>query len=187
MKYAVLSALLLTCLPAAAAAQSGIIIGEGKAQSCYQSALMGDMGSVTAVRTCTEALDDPRLVRRDQAATLANRGLLFVRRGNFDRAMADFDRALDFAPELAEAHLNRGTALFHRGDFAAARDAYTRSLELGITKEAEALYNRALAHERLDDNRAAYLDLRRTLELRPDWDAAQATMARFTVVSRRDS
>ena len=59
-----------------------------------------------------------------------------------------------------------------------------RSLERGVSEPEKAYYNRALAHEGLDDPKSAYFDYQKALEIAPDWDAPRQQLSRFTV-SRR--
>jgi tetratricopeptide (TPR) repeat protein len=174
MKTLLLATTLALC-PALAHAQM-VVLGTGAPQSCYMSAKTGDMGSASAIRNCTDALDRT-LIRSDEAATHVNRGVLLMRRGNFEDAIPDYERALELQPELAEAHINFGAALYYQGDDARALDAYNTAIDL---------VNRALVYERLDQPREAYYDLRAALELRPEWDQARESLERFTVM-RKDS
>jgi tetratricopeptide (TPR) repeat protein len=183
MKTLLLATTLALC-PALAHAQM-VVLGTGAPQSCYMSAKTGDMGSASAIRNCTDALDRT-LIRSDEAATHVNRGVLLMRRGNFEDAIPDYERALELQPELAEAHINFGAALYYQGDDARALDAYNTAIDLGGDNTAEALFNRALVYERLDQPREAYYDLRAALELRPEWDQARESLERFTVM-RKDS
>lgn len=183
MKTLLLAATLALC-PALAHAQM-VVLGQGAPQSCYMSAKTGDMGSLSAIRNCTDALEG-YLVRADEAATHVNRGVLLMRRGDFDKAIPDYERALELQPDLAEAHINFGAALYYEGNDARALDAYNTAVSLGGENKAEALFNRALVYERMDKPREAYYDLRAALELRPEWDQARQSLERFTV-TRRDS
>lgn len=171
-------------IPGLAAAQT-IVMGDGSAQACYQSAKMGDQGSNHAIRTCDDALREP-LSRRDEASTYVNRGILQMRRGDMDAAIEDYAAAIKMRPKLAEAYINRGVALFHLSRDRDALAAYDQAIALGTDRMAETLYNRALAFEQLGDAKAAYYDLKAVLALKPDWDLAQDAISRFTV-TRRDS
>ena len=185
MKHYLLAAsLTLTAgLAANPAFAQTIIMGDGSAQACYQSAKMGDQGSNHAIRTCGDALRDS-LTRRDEAATHVNRGVLLMRRGDTDQAIEDYTIAIKMRPELAEAYINQGVALFHQGRDEEALMAYDRAIALKTDQMAEVLYNRALAYERLGDAKAAYYDLKAALELQPEWKQAQETISRFTVTRR---
>ena len=50
-----------------------------------------------------------------------------------------------------------------------------------VGKLPEALFNRSIAYDRNQNYKAAYLDLRRALELRPDWPPALAAIKRYNV------
>ena len=170
-----LAALLLAAAPAHAQI---IVQGDGSAQSCFISAKTGDGGTVAAIRECSEALKTP-LTRSDEAATHVNRGVLYMRRGEQDRAVADYEAALEIRDDLPEAFINYGAALFYMARYDDALQAVNRALAMGTDKEAEALFNRALIHDRQENYRAAYDDLTRVLELEPDWEAAAKARARY--------
>ncbi|GLQ21860.1 tetratricopeptide repeat protein [Algimonas porphyrae] len=181
MKHILLAAsILLLAVPASAQV---IVVGPGKAQTCFQFAKTGNTGTKNALKSCDEALDD-KLMKRDVAATHVNRGVLLMRKGETDRAVADYKVAIDMYPDLAEAHINHGVALFHDGRFDAAVKAYSTALSLDTDKQAAALFNRALAYERMEDYRAAYFDLKSALEIKPDWDLAEEALTRFTVTRK---
>lgn len=180
----ILLATLIAACPAIAHAQM-VVIGNGAPQACYMSAMTGDMGSLTAIRTCTEAIDST-MVRSDEAATYVNRGVLLMRRGDNDKAIKDYRKAIKLQPKLAEAYINHGVALFYEGDNDASLAAYNTAIALDTDKMALTLFNRALVHERMENPKAAYYDLKAALELKPDWEQAQKSLERFTV-KRRDS
>lgn len=184
MKTALLATVLAFC-PALAHAQT-VVIGQGAAQSCYQSAIMGDMGSRSAIRTCSEAFNRG-MSNQDKTATYVNRGVLQMRRGDLDKAIADYEKALDRDPKLAEAHINHGVVLYLQGDDAEALEAYNIAITLGTNKMAEALYNRALVYDRMDNASGAYHDLKSVLELKPDWEDARVALDRYTVVTSKES
>jgi serine/threonine protein kinase/Flp pilus assembly protein TadD len=60
-----------------------------------------------------------------------DRGLAHLRRRQFDRAAADFDRAIQLRPEEAEPYLNRALARQGQGRLAEAVADLTHALELG--------------------------------------------------------
>jgi len=182
--YLLAATLTLTAglVPSLAFSQT-IVMGDGSAQACYQSAKMGDQGSNHAVRTCDDALRDS-LTRRDEAATHVNRGVLLMRRGDIDAAMEDYTVAIQMRPKLAEAYINQGVAFFYQSRDDAAISAYDQAIALKTDRMAQVLYNRALAYERLGDAKAAYYDLKAALELQPGWEQAEDAISRFTVTRR---
>jgi len=160
------------------------VIGGGPARACFEAANTGrtDLGALT---DCDTAIGGQELSARDRAATVVNRGVIHLLRREADSALADFDRAIDWRPDLGEAYVNRGAALILRGDFAGAIASINKGLELGAEDPHEAYFNRAIAEEKLDNTRAAYADYRRAAELKPDWALPRAELARFTVTSAR--
>lgn len=176
-----LAALLsFTAVPAAAQV---FVYGEGNAQSCFMSAKTGDKGSTGAIQTCTNALSDA-LTRSDEAATYVNRGVLQMRKGEHEKAVADYEAALALKDDLPEAFINYAAALFYTQRYDEALVAVNTALALGTEKEAEALYNRALIHDRQGNLRGAYDDLTRALSLKPGWTPAQNALSRYEVRPR---
>ena len=50
-----------------------------------------------------------------------------------------------------------------------------------MSEPAKAYFNRAMAHEGMDDLKSAYLDYRKAEEIQPEWDAPRKELDRFTV------
>lgn len=121
---------------------------------------------------------------RDRAGTFVNRGVLKLRRAAYSDATDDFDAAVRLQPQMGEAYVNRGAAAIGRKRYAEGLSDINRSIELGVSEPEKAYYNRAIAHEGLDDPKAAYFDYQKALEIAPDWPAPREQLVRFTV-SRR--
>lgn len=174
-----IGAVMAASLAAPAAAHVFVSAG-GSATACYQHAQRNE-NTAAAVSACDAALSLENLDARDSAATLVNRGILHLRMGAAERAMADFDNAITTEPALAEGYINRGAALLRREDYRGAIDAISAGLERQPADPAQAYYNRAVAHEELGNARAAYDDYRRAAELAPTWSAPRLELTRFQV------
>jgi tetratricopeptide (TPR) repeat protein len=173
-------ATLLTAASLSGAASAYVMVAGGSfARACYQNA-RDDLATPTAVDQCTEALTEG-LSRRDRAGTHVNRGIVHMNRNAFGRALADFDRAIQLEPNLAEGHINRGAALLQQSNYAGAIESIDRGLALTPEEPALAYYNRGIAHEELGEVREAYRDYRRAAELAPEWDVPRAELTRFRV------
>ena len=183
-KIGMLAAVLAAALALPASA-SVVVLGGGLAHDCFIAAASGS-DSRDARETCTKALDHEGLTAQDRAATLVNRGILFLRSGAAERALRDHDLAIRIRPELAEAHLNRGGALLVLGRDEEARDSLDTSLRLEPAQPEIAHFNRALARENLGDVRGAYEDLKAALALKPDWELAQREFKRYRVTAPGD-
>lgn len=160
------------------------VLGPGPARACYEAANSG-RADLASLLDCDTAISGAELNARDRAATVVNRGVIHLLRRDAASALKDFDLAIAWRPDLGEAYVNRGAALILQGDYQGAITSINRGLELGAEDPHEAYFNRAIAHEKLDDMRAAYADYRRAIELKPDWALPQQELARFTVTSAR--
>jgi len=176
-------ALILLCLPVSAFAQV-VVMGSGAAQTCYQMTRDGNPGSSDALRICRDALELD-LLRKDKAATLINTGILYMRNGEYDKSRDHYQSAIALSPDLPEAYINYGAALIYMYETDAAIEALTKAISLEQTEQVaklpEALFNRSIAYDRKQNYKAAYLDLKLALELRPDWPPAAAAIKRYNV------
>lgn len=171
---------------AAAAAFAGsangavTVIGGGLAEACSQAAIRGE-SAPEYENLCTTALESEFLDTRDRAGTYVNRGVFKLRRALYDQAVRDFDVAIRLQPDVGEAYVNRGAAFIGQKRYAESLPQINRGLELGVEEPAKAYYNRALAHEGLEDAKSAYFDYRKAMELNPAWAAPREQLVRFTV------
>ena len=100
------------------------------------------------------------------AAAYTNRGIAKLQKSDWDGAIADFDRALQFDPKLAQAYDNRGDAKTETGDFDGAIADFNRALQLN-PKYAKAYDNRGLAKLSRGDLDGAMADFNRALQFDP--------------------
>ena len=172
---------LLAAIPVPAAA-SVMVIGNSSARLCYEAAESTITPQMDDLRRCDMALRDEALSSRDMVATYVNRGIVKLRRGNIDQAIADFDSAIDRDPDQPEAYLNKGAALMRLQSAGEARQLFSMALERNTTRPELAHYGRAIANETLGNVRDAYQDYRRASELSPQWQEPLTELARFRVV-----
>jgi tetratricopeptide (TPR) repeat protein len=181
MRIIVSCAFLLALLPAIPASAQYLVIGESAASACYQHAAF-ERSDVAAVADCDAAIDREMLQRRDRAATFVNRGIIKMRRGNLESALADFDSAESlrrgFGPALA---VNRSAVYIRLGQFEDAIAQTDIAIEARADNLAEAWFNRGVALEMVGDLHGAYYAFDQALEARPDWRAARREIERFTV------
>jgi tetratricopeptide (TPR) repeat protein len=179
------SALALGLATLAAPASAAVsIMGGGFARDCYQAA-EGKRDTGTSLAICNRAIEEEALSRRDRAATLVNRGIIHMQARDLDRAIADYDLAIRSDPRIAEAHVNRGIALLHRGGRDQdAIEALSKGLSMNPARPEVAYYSRAVAHELAGNNRAAYEDYQAAAALKPDWADPVEQLKRFSVERR---
>ncbi|MDP3658604.1 hypothetical protein [Phenylobacterium sp.] len=160
-----------------------MVLGGGLAEACAQAAIQGE-SDLRYEQMCTASMDDEALSGRDMAGTLVNRGVMRLRRANWDSAKRDFDKASRIQPDLGEAYVNRGAAFLGMRRYPESLVEINRGLELGVEEPAKAYYNRALAHEGLEDAKSAYLDYQKALEFNPLWELPKEQLLRFKVQRR---
>jgi len=171
-------------LAAAGPARASVtVIGGGLAEACSKATLAGAFNTRMEA-LCTQSLEEELLTPRDRAGTYVNRGIMRLRRGDLAAALADFNTAAKYKPDLGEVYVNRGAALIGEHRYADGLNDLNKGISLGIEEPAKAYYNRALAYEGLDDVKSAYFDYQKALELSPDWDAPKQQLTRFHVARR---
>ena len=171
----------VTALAVAGAARGAVtVIGGGLAEACSQAAMAGE-DDPRFQELCTLALDTELMNARDRAGTFVNRGVLKLRRAAYVEATRDFDRAVRLHPDLGEGYVNRGAAYIGQARFTESLTEINRGIELGVEEPHKAYYNRALAHEGLEDAKSAYMDYQQALALAPGWEAPRKELLRFTV------
>ncbi len=159
---------------AAAPAQAAVtVLGGGLAHSCYEAVEYSRVAPARALQICDTALEQEQLTKRDRAATITNRGILHMREGRHQKALADYEKSIRMMPQLLESKVNQGAALYGLGRYREALAALNDGIGTdSIDAKAVGYYNRALCHERLGDIQTAYEDFRRALETRPDFELA---------------
>jgi tetratricopeptide (TPR) repeat protein len=100
-------------------------------------------------------------------------GLDKAAKEDFNGAIADYNRAIELNPNLAEAYNNRGLARSHQQDFNGAIADYNRAIELNPNL-AEAYNNRGLTRSHQQDFNGAIADYNRAIELNPNLAQAYA-------------
>lgn len=184
------ASILLLAIGAASASPASAamsVIGSGYAHSCYVSA-ESRHASPADIALCTTALTEEGLNARDRAATYVNRGILMMRKKDFDKAIADYESAIRARPEMAEAWVNKGIALVYKtGRDEEAIAALTKGIELKTSRPEVAYYSRGLAYELTGDAKSAYYDYKQAAALRPDWEEPAKQMLRFQVIGPKKS
>ena len=172
-----------TATASSPAAAGSVSIGNSTARDCYEAAIARSTDR-NSFYHCNLALDQEALDSKDRAATLVNRGVLYLRGHNYRSAGRDFDAALKTDANNAEAWLNMAIASLQQGGGGDTLPLIEKSLALNTARPALAYYSRSIAHERSGNVRAAYNDLRRAQELAPNWTAPTEDLKRYQV-SRR--
>ena len=63
-----------------------------------------------------------------------DQGLERLRKGDYDGAIMNFDKAIELKPDFAEAFYNRGHAYFGKGEINFAMDDYNTAIQQGVNR-----------------------------------------------------
>lgn len=138
------------------------------------------------LRRCDQAIREPGIALPVRLAMLLNRGIALLQAGRADKAARDFDLAIQAAPGLAEAWINKGVALTRltgRQDEAVA--LISHGIELGPKDPARAYFARAQALEVAGRLKDAMEDYGAAARANPDWPAPAEELKRFHVERRK--
>jgi tetratricopeptide (TPR) repeat protein len=177
-KFLIPGAILLGASPAIAAVQ---VIGSSSARMCYEAADAQGKPTPDELQRCNAALAEDALPRHDETATYVNRGILKLRLGRLEDAVADFDNAIGKDPDEAEAYLNKGMAVLRMNDGAQAVTLFDSALQRKTRRPALAYYGRGVAQEMAGKLKEAYLDYRQASLIEPEWREPKIELSRFTV------
>jgi lipoprotein NlpI len=143
--------------PAAVLAQS-----PSDAERCRTIAGNPDL----AIQLCTRAIESGKLPAREVAQVYFSRGVELTAKGEFDRAIADFDAALKADAKLSQAYYNRGIAWANKGEPDRAIADFDAVLRADA-KHADALHSRGTEWMVKGDYQRALADFDATLRANP--------------------
>ncbi|WP_024882258.1 F0F1 ATP synthase subunit A [Methylosinus sp. LW3] len=124
--------------------------------------------AVTRITGCTEIIArGNRETKRSRIAAFISRSGAYRVKGDFDRAIADLDKALQLAPKSASALLDRASIHQARGDLDRAIADYDKGLQVD-PKVAAAYSGRAKAYRDKSDLDKALADFDEAVELDPE-------------------
>ncbi|NNC38336.1 MAG: tetratricopeptide repeat protein [Acidimicrobiales bacterium] len=181
LKRVLVASFLTFCMSSTASAQL-TVIGNGAAKDCYHSVKHGDPGRIGTIKACEGALDELSLKLKDRAATHVNIGILYMRKKDYEEAEEHYNKALKMADNVSEIHINLSANYIYTGRYQEAITAANTAIEMGTDKMPEVLFNRAMAYDHLKQYTKAYNDLKKALELRPDWPVALNAIDNYEVV-----
>jgi tetratricopeptide (TPR) repeat protein len=128
-------------------------------------------------RLSSEAAEaDAIKLKPKDAGAYYNRGIAKLDKGDFDGAIADYNRVIELDPKFTDAYCNRALAKHDKGDVDGAIADYTRAIELGSTNRA-AYNNRGAEKLKKGDFDGAITDCNRAIELDPEYANAYAIRA----------
>ncbi len=119
-----------------------------------------------AIPACTRLLETGKLDDKNRTRAYDSRGVGYWREGNYDRAIADYTKAIQIDPQYARAYMRRGAAYAGKSDYDRSLADSTMAIELD-PKNFKAYGNRALAYAHKDDFDRAIFDYTKLIEINP--------------------
>ena len=160
----------------------------GKAQTIYEEILKvqprhGDALNLLGViamenqdpKKAVDLIGRAAAIYPDSAAIYSNHGNALKELGQFQAAIASYDKAIALQPDLAEAYFNRATALSELQQPDAALASYDKCIALKPDL-AEAYLNRSMVLRVLHQIDAAVADCDKAIALKPHFAQAYFTL-----------
>jgi tetratricopeptide (TPR) repeat protein len=152
------------------------LLGDGPVSQCARAA-HDDTRTDEDLAACDQAV--VQAAPEDKAGTYVNRGVVLMRRGDYEAARADFDEAERLRPQMGEAVVNRGASYVAQKRYLEGLTEIDRGLAMSPEEPEKAYYNRGVANEAMDDKESAFQDFTIAWELAPHWDAPRQQMQRL--------
>ncbi len=119
------------------------------------------------IEHCTRAINSGDLSDESLVNTFINRGDTYFNKGEYDRAIQDYDQAIELKPDHALAFNNRGFAYHEKGEYDRAIADYDRAIQLN-PDYAYAFGNRGDAYDHKGEYDRAIADYDQVIRLKPD-------------------
>src|SRR5262249_12062973 len=122
---------------------------------------------------CTAAIrSGDQRSQKELASYFNSRGLAYRAKGDFDRAVADFDEAIRLEPKNALLFNARGVAYSAKRDYGRAMADFDEAIRLEPKGAAAFLNNRGLARHSMNDYDGAIADFDEVIRLAPNYALA---------------
>jgi tetratricopeptide (TPR) repeat protein len=148
---------------------------------CQQSADLDRL-----IRGCTQIIEwveklhsrgvGTEATQKSRASAYNNRGSGYIKKGQLDRAIADYDKAIKLDPDVAMAYYNRGETYGKKGELDRAIADYDKAIALD-PNDADAYNNRGLIYARKGEGDPAIADYDKAIKLDPNIAAAYRNRA----------
>ena len=97
-------------------------------------------------------------------------------KGDYDVAIAHYDKAIQLDPKFARPYHGRGVAFFHKGQYDKAIPSYTEAIRLEPQNDV-AVFDRGLAYWEKGEPKPALTDFQLAIRLNPKNDSAYNGLA----------
>lgn len=111
-----------------------------------------------AIAACTSVIQSGTVTGADLGEAYSDRGVDFYGQGQYDRAIADFDKAISLKPGDGNAFGYRGKSYYKLGQYTRAIQDFDREIELGPVPSF-GYYDRGLAKKKIGDEAGGDADI----------------------------
>jgi tetratricopeptide (TPR) repeat protein len=112
----------------------------------------------------------PHIVRIAAADIYNERGVTYFKKGQYSKAIANYDKALESNPRYAPAYTNRGAAFLRKGMLEKAKADLDKAVKLKPKGKREmAYYHRGEYYKAIGKHNKAIVDYSKAINLNP-WD-----------------
>ena len=108
---------------------------------------------------------------QETAETYFKRGVESSQKGDYRKAISEYNQAIDVNPEFVVAYLNRGYSHSRMGELEKAIADYSKAIELN-PRYAIAYNNRGFVYRKMGEYDRAILDYTRAIEIDPKYASA---------------
>ena len=108
---------------------------------------------------------------KETAETCLNRGITYSQKGEYSKAISDYNKAIAIDPNLTVAYLNRGFTYRQLGEYDKAISDYSKAIEL-YPRYALAYNNRGYAYRKKGEYDRAIFNYSKAIEIDPKYAAA---------------
>ena len=137
----------------------------------------GDYAADLQIGGCTGVIQSGRETPVNLAIAFANRGRTYHAKGDYARAIADYDQAIKLNPKAANALMNRGSAYADQGNYSRAIADFDQAIRLN-PQNGYAFYNRGNTYKAQGDSARAIVDFDQAIRLNPQFASAFANRGR---------
>jgi len=155
----------------------------------YGPVLLAERGDYGLdIRRFTQAIDSGELSQENLSIAYYNRGNAWSNKGKYNRAIADYTKAIEIDPEYADAYYNRALAWKNKGyryykkaaaDFKKSTMANRMAIIANLTKiiemtpnDPKVYYNRGIIWKKIGDYDKALADYTKAIEIDPNYTNA---------------
>ena len=112
------------------------------------------------------SLQKPEIDLVEEAKIYFNRGLKHQNQNEYEKAIADYNKAIELNPNYVYAYGNRGISYKNLGKYELAIADYNKAIELN-PKYGNAYNNRGVSYQNLEKYELAIADYNKAIELNP--------------------